>query len=132
MKKNIIIISFIITAILLFLIIYYQKNNSVSYQLNKLAYGNSKQKIMAADFMGKKKINSAIPLLVSYINSDEWFLYKGKAPWTLSCISTLALNKITNKNLGDTCDGSKNKTDEQINQIKQSWQNWYQDEYLKK
>jgi hypothetical protein len=93
--------------------------------LNKLKNGNSKEKVMAADFMGKNKIKEAIPLLISYLDSDEWFLYDGKSAWTLTCLSTVSLEKITGEKFGNTCNEDNSKKKSQIDDIKDSWAKWY-------
>jgi len=130
-KKNIFIIVFILIIILIvsFVLLKKYQNSSVEHQINKLKNGNSEQKIMAAIFMGDNGIYNTVSTLIQYIDSEEWFLYKGKAGWYLSCASTQALEKITGRFLGDTCDSESLKTDKEIEEIKNKWENWYENEY---
>jgi DNA-directed RNA polymerase delta subunit len=97
--------------------------------MDKLLNGNSKQKIMAAKYMGDNRVTEAIPLLVKAIDSDDSFLYEGKARWTIKCIATVSLDHITEENIGNLCNDAKTKTDEQLNQIENNWKNWYENEY---
>ena len=102
--------------------------NDVEYQLNMLTSGSTEQKLFATDKLGEKKILSAIPFLMMNIDNFDGTTYKNKSPESVSCVTTLALIKITMvRTIGDTCCyyecDQKNKT------ILEKWRSWYKNEY---
>ena len=124
------LIIIIVSIISILIIRNYQKNN-ISYQMIKLKNGTIEEKMFATDFMTAKKFKDAIPLIIDNIDSQEFAYYQSKAPETLSCFSTFSLEKITDLNFGNTCNMDNSKTNEQIQQIKQAWKDWYENEYNK-
>lgn len=127
MKKTtlIILIIILLVSVIGAVSIKYYANYSISYQLYKLKNGSSKEKIMVAEFMGRNKVKEAIPLLISYLDSNEWFLDKGKSSPTLTCVSTRSLEKIAENKFGNTCNEDNSKGNFQIYNIKKTWAQWY-------
>ena len=130
MRKQIIIavVVLFIIALFIFIVIIYYRSHSLEYQLRMLKEGNGDQKVAATFFMERNKVVEAIPLLMIYIDSKEVGFYK-KPPYYMSCSSTGSLDQIVNKGFGNTCNMGNTKTEEQIEQIKEKWRNWYKNEY---
>ena len=109
----------------------YFRAKDINYQIGKLENGTTKQKIKAIEFIAEKNAYEEIPKIMPYIDSEDSILYYGKTSYTLTCAVTLALETMTNKNYGNTCDSSHSKTDDQIMETKKEWKGWYSQEYLK-
>jgi len=108
-----------------------ERNINYRIKVLKNENGPTRKRIEAIEFIAEKKAYDKIPELMPYIDSEESFLYLGKDPYTMTCAVTLALEKMTNKEYGNTCDSSNSKTVEEIIEIKRKWKNWYEIEYLK-
>lgn len=111
-------------------VIRWRQDNNPDYQLTKLKSGTTLQKVNAMEFVANKGINSAIPLLVQYIDSDDYAM-RGDAAWSLSCVSTKSLGTLTKLDFGETCNSDKLKSDTDISTIKKLWKDWYTNEYSK-
>jgi len=132
MKNKKIVWSFVMILLCLIaglIAVKYYLDHNVGYQLKKLENGSLDQKLWAADFLGEKKIITAIPLLMNNISNTNSSVYVNspKSPESMSCCATFALENITEAKIGDTCcfDCENKKK-----QVILDWQNWYQNEYL--
>ena len=134
-KKKIIFISVSILLLIIAALLIRQNYliSNIDYQLEKLASGTTEQKLLAADILGEKKVLTAIPLLVKNIDNMNSSTYSNshKAPESVSCSSTFALENITSIKLGNTCNINGNLSELEIGKVQKAWKNWYEDEYPK-
>lgn len=119
--------------ILLFLIVWnlfikYSRENNVEYQISQLESSKLDDRMRAIDWLGNRKILDIIPFLVRNIDIGEFSAYKNKSPESVSCVSTLALTKITNKNIWYTCCYAEECKKDNM-EIIQKWKDWYSNEY---
>lgn len=133
--KTIKIFLSIIGALLVILavvqIIRFQQRESIDFQIRQLEQGDTKRKVEAIEFIAENKRGDKIPDIMKYIDSYDFFLYLGKDAYTLTCAVTLSLEKLTSLPNGNTCDSSNSKTPEEEEKIRQSWKDWYANEYQK-
>lgn len=136
MRKKSILIIFILVFLLFIIGLIISKmylRNNIDYQLDNLVNGNIEQKLIASDILGEKKAILAIPFLIENIDNmnSSTYINSHKAPETLSCSATFALENITEIKLGNTCniDGKLNEIE--IKTVMKAWHNWYDTEYPK-
>lgn len=115
----------------LFLVVsggFYRYYYSTDKQLYLLQQGSLKQKIVAAHLLGERDVGDAVPFLVDHLDVSDGGAYVTKSPESLSCIASVALNDITNVDIGNTCCyHSKCKQESENN--KEKWIEWYKNEY---
>ncbi len=124
--KIVIIVGVVIISVTVAWVIY-QANNT-DYQLNKLSNGTPNQKARAADFLTKKKVYEAIPLMIENISNNEVANIYGKAPANIYCVIFYDLEELVNNNFG-FCSNEVINNDKSKQAIIDKWQNWYKNEY---
>jgi len=127
-SKKIFLVS-LLSIIIIAVAVYYYLQSNVNYQLYMLEKGPLTDKIYATYFVKDNKVIEAIPLLMGNIDDDRYESYKSKVPEKMSCHITYVLDDLTGLNIGNVCNADGSKTDEEMEQIRNSWKDWYNNSY---
>lgn len=133
-KQKLFIFVGTVSLLLLLFIARYFYIHRVSYQLEKLAYGTPREKVIAASYLADNKVYEAIPLLIENIDNDHeranWPREPKSGKLRVSCVVTMELTNLTEKSFGNACvHYFEEKTDLDIEIVKQKWLDWYHAEY---